>query len=190
MRWLDDLKATNENLSGQSLRHCFNLLSRFWSWAIERGHAEVNPCRMVPQGKRPQGAAKADGPWLQDEVVYRALLVELPEPANLMFYLGNRSGMRPGEVAGLTMGDFAWLSEGIIRVGHSYGGPLKEDNLGEGRMKWVPAALDAETVIGPAPRRGRDRRGPRVPVQPGQAAEPPDVHLARIPQGVPGATLG
>jgi hypothetical protein len=134
-------------LSGQTRRHCFNLLSRFWSWAIERGYAEVNPCRMVPQGKRPQGAGKADGPWLQDETVYRALLDELPEPANLMFYLGNRSGMRPGEVAGLTVGDFAWLHEGVIRVCHSYGGP-------QGGQ-----ARDGEGQVGSGRSRCRDRDG-------------------------------
>jgi integrase len=149
MRWLDSVQAENPQLGGQSLRHCLNLLSRFFAWAIERGHAEVNPVRMIPQGKRPHGAEKADGPWLQDDDQFRALFQALPEPANLIFWLGNRSGMRPGEAAGVTMADFAWLHEGVIRVGHSYGGPLKEDRRGVGKVKWVPATSDAAAVVGP-----------------------------------------
>jgi site-specific recombinase XerC len=60
MRWLDRMQAQGA-LSGQSMRHTLNLLSRFFAWAIERGHATVNPVRMIPQGKRPRGTAKADG---------------------------------------------------------------------------------------------------------------------------------
>ncbi len=149
MRWLDELKAKNRKLSGQSLRHCLNLLSRFFSWAIERGYAEMNPVRMIPPGKRPMGSGKSDGPWLKDDQKVRELMSALPEPVNLMFYLGNRSGMRPGEVAGLTMTDMAFLGEGVIRVGHSYAGPLKEDRRSSGKVKWVPAAIDAEAVLGP-----------------------------------------
>jgi integrase len=55
--------------------------------------------------------------------------------------------MRPGEAAGLRMSDLEFLKEGIIRVAHSYGGPLKEDKKGEGKLKWVPAPLDAEDVL-------------------------------------------
>ncbi len=70
----------------------------------------------------------------------------LPEPANLMLYLGNRSGMRPGEAAGLRMGDLSWLGEGVIRVGHSYDGPLEEASRGTGKVKWMPATVDAPSV--------------------------------------------
>jgi hypothetical protein len=38
-----------------------------------------------------------------------------------MFWLTNRSGMQPGEAAGLLVGDLAWVHEGVIRVGPSYG---------------------------------------------------------------------
>src|ERR1019366_5848132 len=41
--------------------------SRFFSWAIEREHAEVNPVRMIPIGKRPQQAQKRGLPWLKDD---------------------------------------------------------------------------------------------------------------------------
>jgi hypothetical protein len=40
-----------------------------------------------------------------------------------------------------------FLKEGVIRVAHSYGGPLKEDKRGEGKVKWVPAPADAEQVL-------------------------------------------
>src|SRR6185369_2963409 len=54
MTWIDELAETK--LSGQSQRHALNLLSRFFSWAIERGHATTNPVKMVPEGRRPIGA--------------------------------------------------------------------------------------------------------------------------------------
>jgi integrase len=42
-----------------------------------------------------------------------------------------------------------WLNEGVIRVRFSGDGPLKEDRRGQGKVKWVPAAADAEEVLGP-----------------------------------------
>jgi integrase len=136
-------------LADGSIRHNLNLLSRFFSWAVERGHVGVNPVRQIPQGKRPQQAQKRDVPWLQDDELVRKLMDALPEPIGLMFYLGNRSGLRTGEAAGLRMSDLAELSEGSICVRYSYGGPLKEDKNGIGKVKWVPAAEDAEAVLGP-----------------------------------------
>lgn len=68
------------------------------------------------------------------------------------------------------------LADGIIRVGRSYGGPLKEDKTGAGRSKWVPAPIDAEKALGPWLEKGR--RGRRWTVRPGvrlhgsQASEP------------------
>ena len=150
MRWLDQLKKSG--LSGQSQRHALNAFSRFMAWAVARGYAEVNPCRQIPQGARPQSAAKqADAPWLRDEKTFAKLVAALPSPFSLMFWLCNRSGLRLGEVCGLVMEDFDWLGDGIIRVGRSYDGPLKEDkgNGAAPKVKWVPAAIDTGDVIGP-----------------------------------------
>jgi len=76
-------------------------------------------------GKRPQPTQKRDTPWFKDEAVAQKLMVLLPEPINLMFYLGNRSGLRTGELAGLRMSDLDYLKDGAIRVRYSYDGPLK-----------------------------------------------------------------
>jgi integrase len=62
----------------------------------------------------------------------------LPEPINLMFYLGNRSGLRTGELAGLRMSDLRYRKDGLIRIRYSYDGPLKEDKGEVGKMKWCP----------------------------------------------------
>ena len=48
---LDEMKAAGK-LGGASQRHNLNQLSRFFSWAIERGHCEVNPVKQIPQGSR------------------------------------------------------------------------------------------------------------------------------------------
>ena len=65
MTWIDELSASE--LSPQSQRHLLGLLSRFFSWCIERGLASANPVRMVPVGKRPVARLDADRPWLEDE---------------------------------------------------------------------------------------------------------------------------
>jgi hypothetical protein len=61
MKWIGEQRAARkvdehgkkvEGLSDGSIRHNLNLLSRFFSWAIEQGHTQVNPVRMIPTGKR------------------------------------------------------------------------------------------------------------------------------------------
>ena len=114
MHWLDDMKRAKV-LSPQSMRHNLNLLSRFFAWAIERGHAGINPVRQIPSGKRPMGAPNKDGPWIRGEETFWRLYQALPEPVRYLFWLGNRSGLRPDEARGLRMSDLTWLDEGVIR---------------------------------------------------------------------------
>jgi integrase len=66
----------------------------------------------------------------------------------MMFYLGNRSGLRLGEISGLRISDLDGLAEGSLRVRFSYDGPLKEDKAGIGKVKWAPAAEDAAALLG------------------------------------------
>lgn len=146
MAWLDDMKDAGA-LSGSSQRHNLNQLSRFFSWAIERGHTEINPVKQIPQGSRPRPAAKKIQPWLDDDAVVRKIIQALPEPIHYMFYLGNRSGLRTGEICGIRMSDLEDLAGGVIRVRHSYDGRLKEDKNLEGKTKWVPAADDCESFL-------------------------------------------
>lgn len=148
MTWIDDQRAAAK-LSDASIRHNVNLLSRFLSWAVERGHATSNPVRNIPIGKRPRQTPKLDVPWLDDDNIVRVLVRELPAPFGLMFYIGNRSGLRTGEIAGLRLSDLAFLRDGTIRVRYSYAGPLKEDKAGGGKTKWAPAPEDAQAVVGP-----------------------------------------
>ena len=53
MEWIDEQRAAGE-LSDASIRHNMNLLSRFFSWAITRGKASINPVRQIPMGSRPR----------------------------------------------------------------------------------------------------------------------------------------
>ncbi len=157
MEWIDEQRAAGE-LSDASIRHNMNLLSRFFSWAIARGHAAINPVRQIPMGSRPTQTVKSDTPWLADDAIVRKLIADLEEPINFMFYLCNRSGLRTGEAAGLRMSDMDFVGEGIIRVRFSYDGPLKEDKKGEGKVKWVPAPEDIKEFLGPwlATRKAQD----------------------------------
>lgn len=141
-------RPADGKLSDATIRHNLNLLSRFFAWAIERELATVNPVRQIPQGRRPRQTQKRDQPWLDDEALVRTLLTKLPEPVRSMFYLGNRSGLRVGEAAGLRLADLGFLGEGVIRVRYTYdGAPLKEDKRGEGKCKWVPASDDAAVFL-------------------------------------------
>lgn len=170
MTWLDEQSARTgkEKLSPGSIRHNLNLLSRFFSWAVERGHATFNPVRQIPIGKRPQQEVKSDTPWLDDDDLVRKIVVALPEPIDYMFYLGNRSGLRMGESSGLRMSDFDFLDEGVIRVRFSYDGHLKEDKKRVGKLKWVPAPDDCEAFLGPwFEQRRADGAGPEDLVFPG-----------------------
>ncbi len=146
MDWIDvlaELKTT------QTQRHVLNLMSRFFDWAIMRDLAQVNPVKMVPSAAKPIARPKARS-WLQDDAKLVPIMEALGGDLALMFYLGALSGMRTGEIAGLRMGDLEWVaSKGVIRVAHSYAGPLKEDRRNTGKVKWVPAPADIDTVLGP-----------------------------------------
>ena len=148
MGWIDDMRAKGE-IAEPTQRHTLNYLSRFFSWAVERGHTSTNPVRMIPTGKRPRQSPRSDQPWLDDDDVVRVLIGKLPEPLNLMFYVGNQSGLRTGEIAGLRLSDLGFLGDGSIRVRFSYDGPLKEDKDCSGKVKWVPAPADAIAFLAP-----------------------------------------
>jgi len=111
MEWIDEQRAAGE-LSDASIRHNMNLLSRFFSWAIARGKASINPVRQIPMGSRPTQTVKSDTPWLDDDTIVRKLINDLAEPIGFVFYLCNRSGLRTGEAAGLRMSDMAFVDEG------------------------------------------------------------------------------
>lgn len=152
--WLDQLRATG-NLEEPTLRSFLTLLSGFWTWAIERRLASVNPVRMLPKRDRPKRKeSTADHPWLKTDAEVWAVLELLQEPFRTAFWLGNRSGIRPGELAGLRLSDMQWLAEGNIRVRFNYDGPLKEDK-DTGKVKWVPAPDDWGTWLAPVIARRR-----------------------------------
>jgi integrase len=136
-----------KKLAEGSMRANLNLLSRFFGWCVEEEHVAINPVRQVPTGRRPHPVAKADQAWIEDDAVVRKVISALPQPVNLMFYLGNRSGLRVGEICGLRMSDLGFLTDGVIRVRYSYDGPLKEDKRREGKSKFVPAPADAEAFL-------------------------------------------
>jgi integrase len=148
MAWLDEERLARR-MSAGTLRHLLNVISRFFGWAIERGLATVNPVRQIPSGKRPQLAAKREVPWIEDDETVRRLMATLPPPFDLMFYVGNRAGMRLGEICGLRLSDVADLAAGSFRVRYSYLGPLKEDRHGRGKVKWTPAPGDSAQILGP-----------------------------------------
>ena len=133
-------REPGKRLAESSIRHNLNLLSRFLGWCVEHDHILHNAVRDIRQGSRPKQAAKKVQPWLESDADVRKLMAELPEPIDLMFYVANRSGLRTGEVCGLRLSDLGTRDANgnpVIRVRHSYEGPLKEDKAGTGKVKWA-----------------------------------------------------
>lgn len=138
-------------LSQPSQLNLVRMLSRFFTWAIETGKAKVNPVRSIPVGKRPKASAEStEGrAWIQTDAHVKAVYLAMPQPWRYMFYLCNRSGLRPGECVGLRISDLDRMHEGAILVARNYGGPLKEDKEGKGVTKWAPAPDDLVQVLAP-----------------------------------------
>ncbi|HSZ82834.1 MAG TPA: hypothetical protein VLA14_11160, partial [Polyangia bacterium] len=146
MRWIDQLAKTD--MASQTQRHRLTLLSRFFSWAIERGLAKVNPCRSIPKGKRPSAKREKEIPWLDDDALIPTIMKGLGTDLGLVYYLARFSGLREGEAAGLRMSDLDFLGEGLVRVRYSFNGELKESKEGSKPVKWAPAPIDALDVLG------------------------------------------
>lgn len=164
MQWIKDLRAplnsgrrplkddgTPCDLMESSQLNLVRMLSRCFTWAIEEGLTQVNPVRSIPIGKRPRATPDSteDHPWIEKDSDVKAVFLAMASPYRYMFYICNRSGLRPGEVVGLRMSDLAQLRKGVLRVGHSYDGPLKEDKNGVGLTKPAPASDDLQEKLAP-----------------------------------------
>lgn len=147
--WLDDL-ASAAVLEASSQRGLLGLLSRFCSWAVDRGFMNANPCRAIPGGRRPHGAPRggADIPWIADDVTVLRIFERLPEPIRFIWLLTNRAGLRCGEACGLTLGDLDGMAAGAIRVQRNYLSPMLKEARGAPKTKWVPAPSDLEEFLG------------------------------------------
>ena len=148
--WLYQMQATGK-VSGSVLRTCFSALSSFMHWCVDLGYAADNPATAVPHNRRPRANQRPneDVPWIRDDATVLALMKALKTPIDVMFYVGNRCGLRTGEICGLRFSDLEFLAEGVIRSRHSYDGPLKEDQIGGGKCKWAPLPMDALDVLAP-----------------------------------------
>ncbi len=165
MQWIDDMRALRKKvgegedaqevqaLSDSTLRHNLNLLGRFFSWAITRGHVEQNPVRSIPSSVRPREAPKVERPYVNDDVQVRKIFKALPSPINLMFWIGHTSGLRPSEIVALRISDLDAIADGTIRArAGSRDGELKvlkEDKSRKGMAKVVPIGKGAEKMLRP-----------------------------------------
>lgn len=136
-------------LSESTIRHNVNLLSRFFGWCVPR-HLPSNPIAGIAQGKRPQPADRLRGelPWIDDDKTVRDLFHALPAPHGLIFYIGNRTGARLGEVCGLRLSSFANVDRGFVTLRWTYDdGCLKEDKKCAGKSKNAPVPPDLAELV-------------------------------------------
>jgi integrase len=154
LNWIDLQRATPKkrgkgNLSEATVRHHLDLLSRFFAWCIPR-HLRTNPVRDIQHGKRPSKAERlrGDTPWLEDDKTVRELYRALPAPFGIMFYIGNRTGMRLGEICGLRLSSFDHVDQGVVVIRWTYDdGFLKEDKKREGKSKKAPVPTDLAELV-------------------------------------------
>jgi integrase len=156
--WLDDLAEAGELAAG-TRRHLLGLLSRFLGWAQQRGHVERNVTRDLSPGSRPRPVLPPPEsiPWLSDDADVLRIMAALPAVFAAIFFVGNRSGARLGEILSLRVADLDEIEDGWIRIrfaGEDGDGPLKEDKHGvagrPSRPKYAPIpAADARAVLAP-----------------------------------------
>ena len=153
MRWLKKMEKT-KTIGPGSRRHCLGLLSRFMSWAVEEEHAQRNPCKDIPPGRRPRAIRPRpeEIPWIQTDDDVLRIMKALPAPFDAVFFIGNRSAARLSEILSLRLSDLDEIAQGVIRIrfaGDDGHGWLKEAKDGP-KEKWAPMpAVDGRSVLEP-----------------------------------------
>ncbi len=116
----------SEKLAPNTVGNCVRLLSTFYSDLVERGIAQVNPCRSLPRATRRLYKRKGDSattPFLRTMDDVRSVYGALPEPINVAFAIGAFGGLRTGEVLGLQWSDIDFATRRIhvqrqVKDGH------------------------------------------------------------------------
>jgi integrase len=123
------------------------VLNACFSSALEHGYAGRNPVKSLPKSERPRGRAVGRESAFFERAELAQLFPRLPEGLwRTFFEAALKTGMREGELVGLTWGDLD-LSAGHINVRHSYsGGRLGNTKSGEGRT--VDLAADVVELLG------------------------------------------
>lgn len=139
-KWLGRLESETD-LSSNTRLHIFQTLSRCLTWAVDQGYCQHNSCKDVSRTARPKRSNKSK--WLQTPEQFQRLksaIKDMPRPFDTMIRLGCTTGMRPGEIVSLRLGDLKWMeTRSAIRVRFNNGdGFLKEDHEEKGLTKWVP----------------------------------------------------
>jgi integrase len=86
--------------------------------AVQHGYAARNPVKELPRGERPQAEKREAAYFLNDELPRLFLAVE-PGVFRTLFLVALKTGMREGELVGLTWGDID-LGESVIHVRRTY----------------------------------------------------------------------
>ena len=121
-------------ISGPTAHRCLTLLSSFYTWAVEEGHADVNPVQPALRHKAVKALLRSAhdkdaAPYLRTwEAVDRLYQPMAQTSVGIAYYLQARAGLRPGEAVALRWGSVD-LDAGtaVIRanVRHGKEGPTK-----------------------------------------------------------------
>ncbi|MGH2769962.1 MAG: tyrosine-type recombinase/integrase [Actinomycetota bacterium] len=144
-------------LSQDTIRRCYQALARIMDDALENRFIEQNPCRKIEIAGGQKRRTKQ--PLTPEQVV--ALSEALPRRYWIYPFLGAETGLRPGELAALKVGDFDFLrrtltvSRGTVEPGGRLGFKSPKTEASEGTVTLSPwlvemlAAFLAEFPPGP-----------------------------------------
>jgi len=144
-------------ISPEYQRTLYRLLSRFFTWLGGEELVTFNAFRMVRPADVPKGGRKRPHSWIEDDTIAQTVYFTLKAadhaqlPWHLLFLLGNRCGLRNGEIAGLRLSDFALAaSRQVLRVRYNRNGPLKEHKGHDLREpKYTPIDEDTMATLRP-----------------------------------------
>jgi integrase len=105
-----ELRETGENLSRQTVKHCFSLLKLAFSDALQEGRVRSNPCDGVKVPKQ-RGATKDVWTFLTPAEIALATGIETDEPYRTMYTVAIYTGLRREELWKLTWSDVVLSGE-------------------------------------------------------------------------------
>jgi integrase len=135
-------------LAAQTVGHFVRLLSTFFEDVKEQGHVAVNPVSTLPRSTRRLYKSTYDvrsTPYLERTEDIGRLYRALPSPHNVIFFLGEQTGCRVGELLGMQWRDIDFAAGKIHVRQQVQDGRLCQ--LKDKESRFVPLTTDLLPVL-------------------------------------------
>jgi integrase len=129
--------------------HKFSNLSAMFTWAIERGYIEHNPCRLVDWPRRGATDNSHLEDWGSENMMKLMLWIDANHPRDRAFFEVMTQGVERGAVAGMRIRDFK-IEESVVVLEQNIldivGGQPKW-GIVKGRKREVPVDTEQYKII-------------------------------------------